>query len=394
MKALQFDRKLARYAAARVAGSMQPGRGAAVGPLRLVDIDPPPAPGPSWVRLRPRLAGICGSDLTTIDGRSSRYFEPIVSFPFVPGHEVVADTDDGQRVVIEPVLGCVTRNIDPPCASCARGDLGNCERLAFGALEPGLQTGFCCDTGGGWSTFMVAHPSQLHAVPDHLSDEAAVMVEPTACAVHAAFAAGVQPGQLVAVIGAGTLGLTTIAALGHFTPAGSIVAAAKHPEQRRLATAFGAHHVVEPTELARLVRRLSGSLAYGNQLTGGADVVVDCVGSEQSITEALSMVRPRGRVLVVGMPASVRLNLTTLWHRETQLVGAYAYGTETLADGQRRRTFDLAFELVEAARLDQLVSAHYRLAEFRRAIEHAAAAGRRGAVKIVFDLRAEKERAR
>jgi threonine dehydrogenase-like Zn-dependent dehydrogenase len=220
------------------------------------------------------------------------------------------------------------------------------------------------------------------------------MVEPTACAVHAALRARVDEGDLVAVIGAGTLGLLTIAALRRFTPAGRIVAAAKHPEQRRLATDLGADTVCEPGELPRLVRRLTGSLAYRDQLTGGADAVVDCVGSDESITEALSIVRPRGRVTLVGMPASVRLNLTTLWHRETELAGAYAYGTETLADGTRRRTFDLAFELVQEARLERLVTASYRLAEHREAIEHAAAAGRRGAVKIVFDLRSEKERNR
>jgi threonine dehydrogenase-like Zn-dependent dehydrogenase len=149
MRALRFDRKPLRYAAAFLAGSLSPGKGAAVGPLALVDDDPPALPGPDWVTIKPRLAGICGSDLSTVDGTSSRYFEPIVSFPFVPGHEVVADGPDGARVVVEPVLGCVTRAIDPPCPACARGDLGNCERLAYGLLEPGLQTGFCCDTGGG-----------------------------------------------------------------------------------------------------------------------------------------------------------------------------------------------------------------------------------------------------
>ena len=144
MKALEFERNVPRYAAAMVAGRAVPGGGARVGPLRLRDLDPPDLPGPDWVRIRPRLAGICGSDLSTIDGTSSRYFEPIVSFPFVPGHEVVADrvgTDGTDRVVLEPVLGCVARNISPPCAACARGDLGNCERIAFGDLEPGLQTG-------------------------------------------------------------------------------------------------------------------------------------------------------------------------------------------------------------------------------------------------------------
>ncbi len=121
VKALVFERNVARYAAARVAGAVVAGRGAAWGPLRLRDADVPDLPTPGWERLRPRLAGICGSDLATIDSRSSRYFEPIVSFPFVPGHEVVGDRDDGTRAVLEAVLGCVARGIDPPCDDVRHG---------------------------------------------------------------------------------------------------------------------------------------------------------------------------------------------------------------------------------------------------------------------------------
>ena len=171
MKALRFSRKPGKYVAAGVAGRVAAGKGASVGPLKLVDVGEIDLPGEDWVRLRPRLAGICGSDLATIDGHSSRYFEPIVSFPFTPGHEVVGDLDDGSRAVLIPVLSCVTRGIDPPCAACAAGRTNHCGRIAFGHLEPGLQTGFCSDTGGGWSQEMVAHPSQLLAVPDDLSDE-------------------------------------------------------------------------------------------------------------------------------------------------------------------------------------------------------------------------------
>jgi len=400
MKALRFERNIPRYAAAVAAGRVMPGSGAKIGPLRLKDVDPPDLPGPDWVRIRPRLAGICGSDLSTIDGTSSRYFEPIVSFPFVPGHEVVADregTDGTDRVVLEPVLGCVTRNITPVCAACARGDLGSCERIAFGDLEPGLQSGFCCDTGGGWSTQMVAHPSQLHAVPADMSDEAAVIVEPTACAVHGALAAAVAEGDTVVVLGTGTLGLLTIAALRRYTPAGTVLAVAKYPVQRELAMALGATLVVEPAELKRAVRRTTGSLALGDgdidRLTGGADVVIDCVGSEASLAESLAVVRPRGRITMVGMPGHVHVDLTGLWQREITLAGAYAYGTETVA-GKTRRTFDLAFELVAAADLGRLVSATYPLARYTDAVAHAAGAGPRGGVKIAFDLKAEKERNR
>ncbi len=402
MKALEFGRNVPRYAAAMAAGRVMPGGGAKVGPLRLRDVDPPALPGPDWVRIKPRLSGICGSDLATIDGTSSRYFEPIVSFPFVPGHEVVADregTDGSDRVVLEPVLGCVARHISPTCAACARGDLGNCERIAFGDLEPGLQSGFCCDTGGGWSVEMVAHPSQLHPVPAGMTDEAAVMVEPTACAVHGALAAGVAEGDTVAVIGSGTLGLLSIAALRRLTPAGTIVAAAKYPVQRELARELGATTVVEVRELRRAVRRATGTMALGDgdiiRLTGGADVVVDCVGSEASLADALAVVRPKGRITMVGMPGHTHVDLTGLWQREITLAGAYAYGTEhTGPTSTPRRTFDLAFELVAAADLGRLVSATYPLARYTDAIAHAAGAGPRGGVKIAFDLTSEKERTR
>lgn len=392
MKALRFERRIARYAAAKVAGSVAPGRGARVGPLRLRDVDPPDLPGPDWVRVRPRLAGICGSDLATVDGRSSRYFEPIVSFPFIPGHEVVGDLDDDSRVVLEAVLGCAARGIDPPCPACATGDVGRCERVAFGRLEPGLQTGFCCDTGGGWSTELVAHPSQLHPVPDDLSDEAAVMVEPTACALRAALAAAAHTGDdaVHVVLGAGTLGLLTIAALRRHAAPRTLVATARYPHQAALARELGADLVVGPGEVHRAVRRVTGAMVVGDTLTGGAASVVDCVGAADTIATAIDVAAPGGRVGLCGMPASVTLDLTPLWHKEIALVGAYAYGTE--AGG--RRTFDLAFELVRDADLGRLVTTTYPLDRFPEAIEHAATAGPLGAVKVAFDLRPEKERDR
>jgi threonine dehydrogenase-like Zn-dependent dehydrogenase len=401
MKALVFERNLARFGAARLASSLAgSGRAAGLSPLRLVDLDPPALPAEGWARVRPLVAGICGSDLSAIDGRSSRYFEDVVSFPFVPGHEVVGTVEapaaagapePGTRVVVEPVLGCLARGIDPPCEACAAGRSGACQRVAFGHLAPGLQIGFCADTGGGWSAAgLVAHASQLHRVPEQLSDEDAVLVEPTACAVHGALRAGVEPGASVAVLGAGTLGLAFLAALRHLTRPGAVLAGAKHPHQRRLAEEMGADVVVEPERLGRAVRLRSRSLVTSRALSSGADVVADCVGSAESLAQALSMVRPGGRLLLVGMPGVVRLDLAPLWHREVQLVGAYAYGTEETEAGPRR-TFELAMEVVAAYRLGRLVSAAYPLQRFEEAIAHAGSAGRRGAVKVVFDLRRRRE---
>ena len=387
VKALEFDRKEVRYAAAAISSRLRPGSGARTGPLTLVERGAIELPGPDWQRIRTRLAGICGSDLATVVGRSARYFEPWISFPFIPGHEVVGECEDGTRVVLEPVLGHAARGFEPPFEGAAPGDGDDYRHLVSGELEPGIQTGYCSSTGGGWSTEFVAHRSQLHVVPDHLSDEAAVMIEPAAVGVHAALRVPIAPGATVAILGAGTMGLVAVAALRRFTDAGTIIVGAKYPEQRALAVDLGADRVVAPDEIGRAVRRETGAFFIGDDLSGGADVVIDAVGSAASIDESIGLTRPRGTVVLVGMPGRVSVDFTALWHRETHLVGAYTYGTETLPDGERRTSFDLATELVEQARLDRLVSATYPLDRYEDALEHAASAGRRGSVKVCFDLR-------
>jgi threonine dehydrogenase-like Zn-dependent dehydrogenase len=211
------------------------------------------------------------------------------------------------------------------------------------------------------------------------------MVEPTACAVHAALAAEVEPGGTVAVLGGGTVGLTTTAALRQLATPGALLVGAKYAHQRALAGELGADLAVTPAQLARAVRRRSRSLTTSGHLTGGADVVVDCVGSADSLAQSLAMVRPRGRVVLVGMPGKVSIDLASLWHREVSLVGAYAYGSER-SGTSARRTFDIAMEVVAAAHLGRLVSARYPLERFEEAVAHAGAAGRRGAVKVVFEM--------
>jgi threonine dehydrogenase-like Zn-dependent dehydrogenase len=264
--------------------------------------------------------------------------------------------------------------------------------VAFGNLSAGLQIGYCADTGGGWSAAgLVAHDSQLHDVPAAFTDEEAVMVEPAACAVHAALAAEVGDDAVVAVLGAGTIGLATVAALRYLSPPRTLICGARYSYQRQLATELGADFAVQSEELTRAVRRHTRSLATNAGLTGGADAVIDCVGSADSIAQALATVKPTGRVVLAGMPGHVSVDMAGLWHKEIALVGAYAYGMERAnaraMTGTPRRTFDIAFELVESARLGRLVSATYPLDRYAEAIAHAGAAGRRGAVKIAFDMR-------
>jgi threonine dehydrogenase-like Zn-dependent dehydrogenase len=139
--------------------------------LELVSIDPPNLPGDGWHHVDTRLSGICGSDLATVEGHASPYFDDWVSFPFVPGHEVVgtvaaADDDrERRRVVIEPVLGHAARGRPLPFPDAAPADGNDYGHLVTGTLDAGIQIGFCHSTCGGWAPRFVAHDSQITTCP-------------------------------------------------------------------------------------------------------------------------------------------------------------------------------------------------------------------------------------
>lgn len=383
--ALEVYRSVPRYLAARTVGSRMPGLLAGpLAALRLVHREEPVVPAPGWARVRPLLSGICGSDLATIAGESSFYFSALVSLPFVPGHEVIGelleDLDGlaaGQRVVLDPLLPCAARGIDPPCGECRREEPGLCERVTGGHVAPGLQTGYCADTGGGWSEVLVAHRGQLHAVPEEMSDTDAVMVEPLACAIHAVRRAGVPRDATVLVAGAGTVGLLTTLALREFSEAGRVIAVAKYAQQAALARSFGATEVVSPRAALAAVRRATGAFLLRPEraspfLLGGVDVAFDAAGSAASLEIALGSTRARGRVVLAAMP--VRADLSPAWYRELEIVGTYS-GAGAFAD---------ALQVTASARLGRLVGATYPLERWREAIDHALHAGRLGTVKVAF----------
>jgi len=395
-------KSIPRYLLMRVASkrikTLETGR---FSPLQLEEIKEPELPTPEWVRVRPLLSGICGSDLGTLSAENSAYFSPIISPPFVMGHEifgVVAEDNSGfhagERVVVEPALGCRVRGMEPPCPYCASGRYALCLNVAKGDISAGIQTGFCHDTGGGWSRgTLVVHPSQLYRVPEAVPDEAAVAVEPLACAVHAALKSAPGPNDTSLVLGAGSVGLFTVAALRHLTEAGRIICVAKHDRQRNEALRLGADEVVHPKDTYTTLPTMLGTEAYKPELgkpvvMGGADRVYECVGAPATMEDAARLTKPGGEATLVGMPgAKSGLDLTALWYKEIRLIGSYAYGAEEY-DGEKTSSFDLALRLAPEIGLEKMVGPRFRLEEYGKAVAAARSAGREGNVKVVFDYRA------
>jgi threonine dehydrogenase-like Zn-dependent dehydrogenase len=376
----------------RAAGGRPDVATSALSMLHLGDVAVPELPARDWVRVMPTLSGICGSDLAAIGGHASLYLDPLTSYPFVPGHEVVGTLEDGTRVVIEPALGCAVRGIEPLCPRCAEGRPGLCYNVTEGPIEVGLQTGYCADTGGGWGEVLVAHPSQLHAVPQSLLDEAAVLIEPFACCVHAALRGGAGKDDIVVVSGAGTIGLLTIAAIKLFTPPRRLIAIAKHPTQRDLARKLGADQVISPSEVFQRIRFATGARRLDGMnrslLLGGADITFECVGRADSLNDAVRFTREGGTVVAVGMPGEEKVDWAPIWQRELTIMGAYAYGAEAKKKG--KRTFHLALEAAPEVHLETLTGPLFGLGEYRDAIAYAMSAGKLGAVKVAFDLRGLK----
>jgi threonine dehydrogenase-like Zn-dependent dehydrogenase len=358
--------------------------------------------GPAWARLRPTLAGICGTDLALLTGHASPILSPFSSFPAVLGHEVVAVVEEagkasgvepGQRVVVDPVISCFVRDLEP-CRQCREGHPSLCERAAEGAISPGLLIGYCRDLPGGWSGAMLAHSSQLYPVPDALSDEVAVLIEPFSVALHAVLTGPPGPGDRVLVIGGGTLGLCTLAALRLIRPATRVTILVRHPVQASMAERLGAVSVRHDTGDGALRAAESdvGARRYqpivgGAVLTGGFDQVYDCVGNGRSLDASLRVTAARGRLVLVGGPGQIGgLDWTLAWTRELRIDGSYVYGREEGLAG-RPHTFDEAMRLLTERsdlQLGDLVTHRFGLDSWRGAMGMALDRRRNGTLKIVF----------
>jgi threonine dehydrogenase-like Zn-dependent dehydrogenase len=401
MKALVYYRSVTRYLLAKGLNRFWPRTFfAGVAPLKLREVEFTP-PGPDWVVLRPRLCGICGSDLRLLKGAESFLLEPYASLPAILGHEVVAEVVKappgsawraGDRVAVEPVLPCEVRGV-PPCRYCAQGQYNLCENFLTGALAPGVILGFTQGVGGGMAELMAAHPSRLVRVPDTVPDEVAVLADSVASALQPVLDNFPEDRHTVVILGAGIIGQHLIRLLRALGSEARVVAVARYRFQEELALEGGADLVMSNPSRALLGEAVGAQLVPttlgGGNLEGGADLFFDCVGSKNSLQAGLLTLRGQGTYVLVGTAGALGpVDFSSLWFRELKLTGSstYAYG---VYQGRPVRTYEKAVELL--ARGDYpcrgLVSHFFPLADYRRAFQVAFNKRRHHSLKVALDLR-------
>jgi len=406
MRAIAFRFSLPRYAFTLALGPLVPP--IYYGPLscvHMLELPQPRLPGDRWIRVKTRCAGICGSDVNLVRLRDSPSSSPYSSLPFVFGHEnlgTVAETGAavdglraGQRVIVDPLLPCPTRDIDPWCPACREGEWPRCEHFRDGTPGVGFQLGNNWRVGGSWADQFLAHAFQVFPVPDSVSDENAILVDAFASALHPVMRIRPPIAGTALVVGVGMMGLGVIAALRATGFSGTILAVAKYPFQAELARHLGADEVIDSHSdvFAAVATRTGGTLhkpVIGKRimLGGGADVVFECVGSDGTVDDALRLARPGGRVALIGLSGVTKhADWTFAWLKELTVHGTLCSSTEEYA-GERRRCYSIILDWMESGRLDlsPLLTHRFRLEDYRQALASSFRKSEHRMIKAVFDF--------
>lgn len=402
MKAIQMIQSIPRYVLTKPIGRAY--RPVFWGPLAMLkyhNVPEPVLPGPQWVKIKTRYGGICSSDLHTLLLEASPALSPFVSFPFTLGHEnmgVIAEVGPevkrlalGDRVVVEPLLPCAVRGIEEPCEFCTRGEISLCQNFAEGQLSPGIGIGNCADTGGSWGVYFVAHQSQVFSVPEKVSDESALLAEPLSVAIHAVMRDLPSDCQTVVVVGAGVIGLCTIAALRTAGSRARVIALARYPFQADMARVLGADEVAHSRQYLEAVARLTSGKLYkplwGQKvLVGGVDIVYECVGNASSIDSSLRLARGGGKVILAGLAFMPKgIDWTPIWLMELTIKGSFWCGIEQSQD-RRIHGIQLALQWMAEGKLDlaPLLTHRFRLADYKRALATTLARRRNSVIKSAF----------
>lgn len=399
MRTVYVERHLPKILAVRALKSRFPGVVfSALSPARMHVFPDPALPGRRGVRVRNRRCGVCATDVSLLyadaDVKASLVALPGHARMYL-GHEVVGEVVEvgpdvtrvkvGDRVVLDTCFkanSCVSQELVSHCRHCAEGNLFLCENQCLGRGVPGRGAGF----GDGYT----CHETEVVKVPDDIDDDQAMLAEPFTVGVRAVKRRLPAAHERALVLGAGMIGLATAQAVKALSPHSHLSVVARYGHQADAARTLGADEVIRD-DVYLATQRITGAKLYtgmldNRMLLGGFDVVFDCVGSGESLTDALRFTRASGAVVLVGANiGAVTADLTPVWSQEVSLLGSMAHGMEQ-HEGRTLSTYALVFELYRAGKLkiDGLITDRYPLSRWQDAVRRSMDK-RAGVIKVALE---------
>ena len=254
-------------------------------------------------------SGICGSDLHLYRGA----LRDRVKYPAILGHElsgVVAEVGErvtwlreGDKVVVNPVLSCGS------CVACMAGRYNVCLNFKIMGV----------DMPGAFAEYVKANGVKAYRVPEGVSLREAALTEPFSVAMHACRRVGIEPGDVVAIIGQGPIGLCVTQVAKHYG-AFSIIALDVLDERLETAKKLGADEIINPVKIdpVKVAKRLTSGV--------GVDKVIEASGSPDALNMAVRMVKPGGRIVVLGLCfREVKIDTSLMVFKEVECIGSRVY---------------------------------------------------------------------
>ena len=268
---------------------------------------PIPEPGPRDVLVKMKSVGVCGSDIHYYE--NGRIGDFVVREPLILGHECAGEVVEagpevialqpGDRVAIEPGVPC------RHCKHCLSGRYNLCTDVVFLATPP---------VDGAFCEYVTSPDDFAYKLPDNVSTEAGATIEPLSVGMHAVNLTGVGAGEAVLVLGAGPIGLLAVAAAAA-AGAGHITAVDLLPNRLEAAGLMGASRTVNANEED-----------VAEALRNSADVVLECIGLEQTMAQAIEAAKPGGRIAWIGLAADAcNLPFGKAQAKELMITGVFRY---------------------------------------------------------------------
>jgi len=330
------------------------------GKIEFADVERP-HPAADEVILQVKRIGVCGSDIHVFHG-----LHPYTSYPVVQGHEigaVIAETGahgssfaPGDKVVFMPQVTCGV------CYPCRHGMYHICDSLKVMGFQ----------TSGAAQEYFAIKAEMVLKLPETMSLDEAALIEPVSVAVHALSRAGSVEGLNVVVLGVGTIG-SLVAQVARASGAKGVMITDVSEYKLEKARACSFEHVVNPQkeDLGQAILN-----AFGPDK---ADLILECVGVQDTITQAVSNARKGSTIIVVGVFGKKPLvDLGLVQDRELSLIGTLMY---------QKKDFIRAIELVSAGKLclDQMVTHRFAFKDYLKAYKAIEASGG-NYMKVMIDL--------